>query len=243
MEESPEQVQRPMEFTYDWYADFLSDLQADGYTCRTFHEDLGDGDVVLRHDVDLSVDAAARMAALEAAQNVQSTYFFLLSSMLYNPMRGDARRTIRDISSLGHQVGLHFSTHEYWGADEEPSRAELEARVADELETFETVLGESTDVVSFHKPPSWVFGESYDGFESTYAQRFFEDVEYVADSRMRWRDDPPDVADFSGPVQVLSHPGLWREDDGTFRDRIGEAVMESCQTAGREADREFLGGR
>lgn len=242
MGKPPEQVQRSMEFTYDWYAGFLADVQAAGYAFRSFDDDLGRDDVVLRHDVDLSVDAALTMARLEAAQGVTATYFVLLSSPLYNPFRGAVRDAIREIASLGHHVGLHFSTHEYWDADEPPARDELEARVDAELDGLATVTGERYDVVSFHKPPEWVFGETYDGFTSAYAQRFFEDVEYVADSRMRWRDDPPDVADFGDTVQVLTHPGLWSDADGSFADRVEDAATATCRYASREAHREFLGG-
>jgi peptidoglycan/xylan/chitin deacetylase (PgdA/CDA1 family) len=243
MGETSEQVQQSVAFTYDWYANFLADIDAAGYTFRSFEDDLGDGDVVLRHDVDLSVDDALEMARLEAAQDVSATYFVLLSSALYNPFRGSTRRAIREIASLGHDVALHFSTHEYWDANEPPKTEALEARVAEELAVLETVTGKSTSVVSFHRPPEWVFGESYDGFTSTYEQRFFEAVEYVADSKMRWREQVPDVASFSDTVQVLTHPGLWSDVDSSFEERIEAAAAATCRFASREAHREFLGGR
>ncbi len=242
MGETSKQLQRTVDFTYDWYGDFLDDVKAAGYAFRSFHDDLTAGDVVLRHDVDLSVDDALTMARLEADRDVTATYFVLLSSALYNPLRGETRDAVREIQSLGHEVALHFSTHEYWPADSPPGDDELQARVAEELAILETVTGDDRRLVSFHKPPQWTFARSYDGFTSTYEARFFEDVQYVADSRQRWRDDPPAVEDFEDTVQVLTHPGLWANEDGAFDERIEQAVTASCKTAGRTAGREFLGG-
>ena len=62
-----------VEFTYDWYRDFLRRLSAEGYDFRSFDDSLGDGDVVLRHDIDLSLDAAVKMARIEANAGVEST--------------------------------------------------------------------------------------------------------------------------------------------------------------------------
>ena len=43
-----------------------------------------DKQVILRHDVDVSIDLALKMAILENNSNVKSTYFFLLSNLSYN---------------------------------------------------------------------------------------------------------------------------------------------------------------
>ena len=43
-----------------------------------------DGDVILRHDVDLSLDAALRMAELEADAGAAATYFLMTGSVFYN---------------------------------------------------------------------------------------------------------------------------------------------------------------
>ena len=55
-----------MAFTYQWYQRFLQELRAHGYRFRPFSASIGYGDIVLRHDMDLSVDAAVTMAHIEA---------------------------------------------------------------------------------------------------------------------------------------------------------------------------------
>ena len=53
-------------FDLDHYAELLAAAQAGGYRFAAFDEGPRPGDLLLRHDVDLSLDAALRMAELEA---------------------------------------------------------------------------------------------------------------------------------------------------------------------------------
>lgn len=238
-----ERTDRPIldvEFTYGWYGAFLDRLRADGYRFRGFDADPGEGDVLLRHDVDLSLDAALRMARFEADRGVGATYFVLLTSNLYNPFDGDQRDRIREIESLGHDVALHFSTHEYWRPGRRPSAGQLQARVLEELSVLETVAADPA-TVSFHIPPAWAQGRTFEGFRSAYEPALFEEVAYVADSTQRWRADPPEI-DAGEPLQVLAHPGLWGEDDAGFEGRVQEAVVDACRRTRRAARTEFVDG-
>lgn len=228
-------------FTHDWYHQFLQQLLAEGYEFQPFSDPLGDGDVVLRHDVDLSVDRAVEMARIEADMGVESTYFLLLTSPLYNPLEADCRDAISRIASMGHDVALHFSTHRYWTEDDSPTARAVERRVNQERTVLETVAS-IADVVSFHRPPPWVLGRSFEDFESAYAPAFFTDIGYVADSTQRWRDDPPRVAELPGTVQLLTHPGLWAEEDASFDQRLEEAVVSACTQASRKTWDEFQEG-
>lgn len=241
MAERTKRLLEGVEFTHRWYRQFLQRLAEEGYDFRTFSAELGDGDAVLRHDVDLSVDAAVAMARIEADLGVQSTYCVLLTSSLYNPLEGSQRDALREIDSLGHEVALHFSTHEYWSADAPPEEATLEARVAEERDILETVVP-PTETVSFHRPPSWVLDYDFDSFQNTYAPAYFSDIGYVADSSQRWREDPPPMGDLPDRLQILTHPGLWGDDDAGFEQRVETAVSDACAHASRNARQEFMHG-
>jgi peptidoglycan/xylan/chitin deacetylase (PgdA/CDA1 family) len=242
MGEQADKLLGAVEFTHGWYGDFLDRLVTLGYEFRTFGSEPGRKTVHLRHDVDLSPAAALRMARIEAERDVRATYCFLLSSPLYNPLEAQHRERIRAIERLGHDVGLHFSTHEYWTADEQPAAEPLDARVADERTILSQLTDESVTTVSFHLPPDWVLDRSFESFENTYAPAYFGDITYVADSTQRWRADPPRPATLPASVQVLTHPGLWADSDGSFTERIDDAVTESCTHARRKARRELVGG-
>jgi len=206
------------EFTYDAYREFLDSLLDRGYAFGGFDEPVPEETVVLRHDVDWSPERARRMARIEADRGVSSTYFVLVSAPLYNVRADRVRAAIAEIESLGHRVGVHFSTHEYWDADPGPDA--VAARVREEQRALGTVVDDVADTVSFHIPPDWVLGVDYDGFTNAYAPAFFEEVAYTADSNQRWRDDSAFDGTPPERVQVLVHPGLWAADDERFGDRL-----------------------
>lgn len=228
-----------IEFTYRWYREFLHELRANGYQFKPFSADIGYGDIVIRHDMDLSIDAAVAMAHIEAALDIQSTYCVLLTSPLYNPNEATHRAALREIQTLGHDVALHFSTHEYWAADEEPPTEAIEARVQAEQDVLETVVGPS-ETVSFHRPPEWVLNRSFDAFRSTYAPEWIDEIGYVADSSQRWRDEQPTVESFPESAQLLTHPGLWARTDGSFADRVADATESACTHASQDTREQFI---
>lgn len=230
-----------VEFTYDWYRGFLQRLTSAGYEFRSFGDPLGERDIVLRHDVDLSLDAAVAMAQIEADIGVESAYCILLSSPLYNPLEGEYRRAIAEIESLGHDVIPHVSTHAYWDEGEVPSADAIERRVDEERAVLETIVSPS-DAVSFHRPPPWVLDREFDGFQNAYAPAFFTEVGYVADSNQRWREDLAFVDDLPETLQLLTHPGLWGERDAGFSGRVERAISEACVRTGSHTRAEFLDG-
>jgi peptidoglycan/xylan/chitin deacetylase (PgdA/CDA1 family) len=206
------------EFTYDAYRAFLDGLLDRGYDFGGFDAPVPGGTVVLRHDVDWSPERARRMARIEADRGVTATYFLLVSAPLYNVRADRIRAAIEEIESLGHRLGVHVSTHEYWDAD--PGREAVAERVREEQRTLGTVVDDVAEAVSFHIPPDWVLGVDYDGFTNAYAPAFFEDVAYTADSNQRWREDPAFDGTPPERVQVLVHPGLWADADAGFGDRL-----------------------
>ncbi len=229
----------PVTYTYDWYERFFERLLDDGYTPASYDEPLGDGDLVVRHDVDLSPAKALDVGRIEADLGIRSTFFFLLTNPLYNPFHRPNRRVIHELVEMGHDVGVHFSTHQYWGED--PGDEAIETRVAAEREVFGTAFTDPSPAVSFHRPPEWVLSREFDRFISTYERRFFADVQYVGDSSQRWRDAPPDVD--GGPLQVLTHPGLWGTEDATFEERVEEATAYQFDRVERFVEDEFVHDR
>lgn len=226
-------------FTFEWYDDFLRRLQEHDRRFRTYADDIADGDVLLRHDVDWSPRRALRTARLEADRGVQSNYFFLVSSPLYNAVHKPVRRIIQRIEALGHDVGLHFSSHQYWNG--EPPEEDLVERVRAEQHILATVASDPMETVSFHRPHEWMFGRTFAGLDSTYAERYFSDIAYRADSNQRWRDEPPLADGVPDRLQVLMHPGLWGEEDGTFTERLAAITDRRLRRTREFTNDQFVG--
>lgn len=216
-----------MEFTYDRYRELLADLAASGAQFRAYDERVRRGDVLLRHDVDLSPARALRVARIEADLGVRATYFFLLSTPLYNVHEEHTRGVVREIERLGHDVGVHFSTHQYpWDGD--PGEAAVADAVARERAALGTIA-DPVETVAFHAPPDWVLRREFEAFPSTYEPRFFESIDYLADSNQRWRDEPPLTDGVPDRAQVLTHPGLWGEEDRGFEECVRRAARERSE--------------
>jgi hypothetical protein len=213
-------------FTFDRYERLLREVKAEGYDFGRYGDGLDPGTVLLRHDVDLSPRRALRTAEIEHDLDVRATYFFLVASPMYNVLDEDTRRVLGTIGDLGHDVGLHFSTHQYWSPGEIPGDAAVADRVGTERDVLSAVA-DPIETVSFHVPPDPVLRHEFDAFPSTYEPRFFTEIGYVADSNQRWRTDPPRVESFPETTQLLVHPGLWGESDDAFGDRVQQAVEES----------------
>jgi peptidoglycan/xylan/chitin deacetylase (PgdA/CDA1 family) len=231
-------VAEHVEFTYDWYGEFLDELLDHGYQFQTYDQPVTDGDVLLRHDVDWSPRNALELARMEASRDVTATYFFLVTSPLYNLLHKPVRLVVEELEALGHDVGLHFSTHQHFTG--EPDADLLADCVQDERTALEQVCSDPTDAVSFHRPPEWVFRRSYDGFTSTYERRFFEEITYRGDSNQRWREAHPLADGLPSKMQVLVHPGLWGELDAGFVERFRENVDSRLARTARFLDEQFV---
>src|SRR5262249_23738771 len=89
------------------YSEILESAKAGGYRFTTFGEPPERGDLFLRHDIDLSLDAALRMAELEAEHGVETTYLLMTESVFYNLASSEGVTAIERLRELGHAVGLH----------------------------------------------------------------------------------------------------------------------------------------
>jgi hypothetical protein len=91
-------------FTYREYERFLDRLAARRVVpLREFAR--GEGDLALRHDVDLRLESALELARLEHDRGLRASYFVLHSAPYYE--RPDLLERLRELQELGHEVGWH----------------------------------------------------------------------------------------------------------------------------------------
>lgn len=208
-------------YTLDAYEEFLESLLDAGYSFRGF-EELPERAAVVRHDVDLSPSRALAMARREADLGVETTYCFLLTAPAYGVL--EHVETLSEIRSLGHDLALHFDPHHYW--ERRPGTRTLESTVRTECETLERIVETPVDTVSFHMPPKWVLETSFDGFENTYQPRFFGEIDYVSDSRQKWRTGSPFDGERPDRVQILVHPGLWTPENRPMSEIVADLIED-----------------
>jgi len=175
-------------FDSQHYREILEAAQAGGYRFTAFGDGPERGDLFLRHDIDLSLDAAVTMAVLEAEMGIQTTYLLMTESVFYNLASKEGAAAIDRLRELGHRVGLHAVY---------PSVA-LDDR-------FEPV-------VSWHNPSPEFMSEEIPGAINVYGERYFSPQTYRSDSNQRWRSGCPHeelrVGSFPW-LQILIHPEIW----------------------------------
>ena len=176
------------DFSLDHYRELLRAARDGGYRWAFFDGRPREGDLILRHDVDLSLEAALRIAELEAEEGASATYFLMTESVFYNLASAEGRSALERLRALGHRVGLHA----VW------PRAELDER-------FDAV-------VAWHNPDPEYMTAPIDGADNVMAEPWFRPATYRSDSNQRWRHGCPhpelEVGAFPW-LQLLTHPEIW----------------------------------
>jgi len=197
-------------FTAPGYAAILRRFREMGYVVCNFETAQPDmRHLVLRHDIDMSVQAALPIAAIESDFGLTASYFVLLRSELYNPFSSENIRDLRQIMEMGHEVGLHFDASLY-PAEREP----LEREASRECTILEALLEKPVRTISFHRPARALLGlpGRIGGRRHTYEPYFFRDMGYCSDSRGEWTYGHPldhPAIEKSRALQLLTHPIWW----------------------------------
>lgn len=176
-------------FSYDGYRRFLGALKQAG-PCVGFKDWKENQRVILlRHDVDLSVESALALARIEHEAGVASTYFFRVAGNSYNVFAKASQLMIREIADRGFEVGLHFDPSVYGELEE----AALAPAVRAEANALAFVAGQPIQTVSLHAPSIHGQWPRIAGYLNAYDSRIFSDECYLSDSRMVFRGKDPFV--------------------------------------------------
>jgi hypothetical protein len=186
-------------FTLDHYRELLEAAQSGGYRWASFDAPPAPGDLFLRHDVDLSLEAAVEVALLEHEAGARATYFLMTQSVFYNLDSHEGERAQRELRRLGHHVGLHA----VWPHAEHDDR-------------FDGVL-------AWHNPDPEYMREPVEGAVNVMQAPWFDPEHYRSDSNQRWRNGCPHAELAAGRfewLQLLTHPEIWVYDGATMRESM-----------------------
>ena len=220
-----------MEFTYQAYRGLLSNLRENGYVFTDYHSySAYPRCVILRHDIDNSLSQAVRLAEIEAAEGVHSTWFVLLRTDFYNPASAVSQRQLRRIRELGHELGLHFDEMAYpqEGASCTAGSSSTEELIRHEAGILSDVCGCPITTVSMHRPSRATLEADLKipGMVNSYGQTFFHDFKYLSDSRRRWREPVKEIirAGTYDRLHILT-PAFWyHEEEQDITRSVGNFV-------------------
>mgnify|MGYP001191941076 CR=1 FL=1 len=199
-------------FSPKGYEKLINGLLERGYKVRDFLEaDPAQSHLVLRHDIDMSLEAAVEIAKLENRLGIAAHYFVLLRTEFYNIFSKNGLQAIEDIVGLGHKIGLHFDASLY-------TNEELESAAEWEIGCLQCVTGREVEMVSFHRPAKFLLGrkKSLAGRCHSYQPQFFEKMAYCSDSRGDWNYGHPHTlkaVQEGRALQLLTHPIWWTKNN------------------------------
>ena len=177
----------------------LDAAEAGGYRFASFDRSPQAGELLLRHDVDMSLDAALTMAELEAERGVAATYFLMTRGEFYNLDARSGVAALARLRALGHHVGLHA------------------------IHPDATLDDRFDPVVAWHTPDPDFMSEPLQGAVNAMQEGYFHPERYRSDSNQHWRSGCPHEALAAGRfewLQLLVHPEIWVYPGATMRETM-----------------------
>jgi hypothetical protein len=207
---NPPTLEELKDFTLESYVKLLKYLNQ-VYTivpfCRLPNKDIPY--LILRHDVDISLSDALKMAQIEKDLDIRSTYFILLSSKFYNVLEDENIEILRQISRLGHEIGLHYHPAQYRLYNRNPEKTlEIEIRLLEHL------IGKKIHSIARHG--AWdrdPFARIKKYINANHL--YFRGDLFLHESGRAWTPLQGLITLLNNPPkrsQLLIHPENWQED-------------------------------
>ena len=182
--------------------------------------------ILLRHDIDFSVNSAYTLAKIESGLKIKSTFFILPHSDFYNILEPEITGILLQIIKMGHKIGLHFDS-QYYGIKNE---IQLKEKLRFEKKFFEKLLDTKIEVFSFHNPDDIALSfekYKYEGMINTYATIFKKEIAYISDSNGYWRhkrlEDLLNENSYKD-IQILLHPEWWQDKVMSPKERVWRCI-------------------
>lgn len=195
-----------MDFTLDKYRELLVALQNKGYSSITFAEYMQamrpDRFVILRHDVDKKPKNSLATALAEASLGLKASYYFRAVPESWD----DA--IIKEIASLGHEVGYHYESLATCNGDTDAALRDFKTNLDKlrELTPVATVCMHGSPRSHWDNKDLWknksyrdfgIIGEPY--FDIDFSKMF-----YLTDTGRRWDGYKVSVRD-----KIPMHQDRW----------------------------------
>lgn len=173
---------------------------------RDYHKVKDNNFLIIRHDVDFSIDRALELAKLEHNHDIISTYFILLQSQYYNALSETNIKKIKEISKLNHEIGLHYDLSLTTSDKQAVEMINAEAKLLGNLINT-TISSISPHNVSLSSKK--ISYQNLDFIDATNPE-ILNSVKYVSDSVQNWRSRCMcNHIEKENKLIILTHPIWW----------------------------------
>lgn len=214
-----------MIFTYKKYAEYLNFLKENGNVTSFNKIDRSRKTIILRHDIDLSVEDAYELAQIEKREQVSSTFFFLTNSHFYNLFSEINQSKLKWLVDNGFEIGLHFDPMFYGNV----SMSQLEKYVTMECDLIYHITGKPVESISLHNPSIHNTFPLFKNYINAYDSEYFSEETYLSDSCMDFRNNNPYTfveQNSSDLIQILLHPCHYQSKAPKMIDILEKTVFD-----------------
>lgn len=162
-----------------------------GFSFQTFSDYLENPQekvILLRHDVDVSLEFAMQLAKIENHLKISATFFVRLHSDFYNLLEEENMHRLSKLAEMGSEVGIHQEIYKF--ADDRKTIIEL---LKIEKSLVEAILGRPIHGVASHLPKRNTIHMTPEfltetGFNYRPGSEIFnKDALFISDSNKRWK--------------------------------------------------------
>ncbi len=185
-----------MDFTLKKYKELLITLKNENYNFQRFDEFLSKPNkkaVILRHDVDLLPKNSLRFAKIQHELDIVGTYYFRAVPESWD------EAIIREIASLGHEIGYHYENLTTCNGDLEQAIFDFENNLTNlrKLAPVTTICMHGSPMSKYDSKDIWnTFNYSnYKVIGTPYFNVDFNNVFYLTDTGRRWDGQNVSVRD------------------------------------------------
>ena len=205
-------------FSFNDYREIIRIIKETGRYCTFDEAKDKDEFIIMRHDVEYSVDRAYALSKVEESMDFRSTFFFQWTNNSYNILSRKNRDILTDMHERGQNIGLHFALNGM------TDMRMIRDRIKQEINMLSDMLGFEINSFSIHRPSPSVLAEDIklNGILNAYQDEFFTfdpkaspqsqlEVKYMSDANHIWRYGYPDEETINkhDKIQILTHPFAW----------------------------------
>ena len=141
-------------FSFGDYKEILRLIQETGLQADYKEALKRDKFIIMRHDVEYSVERAYALSKVERSMDFTSTYFFQWTNNSYNILSRRNMDMIKDMHERGHQIGLHFALNGMTDMEQ------IRKQIVKEMHILSDMFGFEIDTFSVHRPSKDVLREN-----------------------------------------------------------------------------------
>ena len=168
---------------------------------------------LLRHDIDYEFTKNYNIARIEHNLGLKSTFFIQCTSWEYNSRDRDVFKIAKELSNMGHQIGVHLDMSWYKDIDINNVQTYFEKEKKLLSNNLDIEVIDIFSCHNAHKLKELVLNKVIPGVRSTYEPLFFSKIKYLSDSQGWYEGCMCEIFKKSKypKIQLLTHSYIWDE--------------------------------